>query len=76
VRRPSLGAILIGLVPFVAVCFSVSLWDRIAPVVLGLPFNQFWLIAWMLLTPLCMWIAYRLEMRRSESSRPKETREP
>jgi Protein of unknown function (DUF3311) len=68
VRRPSLGAILIGLVPFAAICFSVSLWDRIAPLVLGLPFNQFWLISWIVLTPLCMWVAYWLEMRTRESS--------
>jgi hypothetical protein len=29
VRKPSIGAILLALTPFVAVCFSVSLWDRI-----------------------------------------------
>ncbi len=60
-RRPSLGAILLAVVPFAATCFSVPLWDRIHPVVLGLPFNFFWLIAWLLLTPLFMWGAYRLE---------------
>lgn len=74
-KRPSLGAILLGLVPFVAVCFSVSLWDRINPTVFGLPFNFFWLIAWILLTPLCMWGAYRFELRReswSENENEKE----
>ena len=64
-RKPSVGAILLALTPFVAVCFSVSLWDRIYPIVLGLPFNFFWLIAWLLLTPACMWGAYRLEAPRS-----------
>ena len=63
-HRPCIGAILLGLIPFVAVCFSVSLWDRVYPVVLGLPFNFFWLISWLLLTPVCMWGAYRLETRR------------
>ena len=63
-KRPSLGAILLALIPFAAVCFSVSLWDRIYPRVLGLPFNFFWLISWLVLTPLCMWGAYRLEMPR------------
>ena len=61
-KRPSWGAILIGLIPFVAVCFSVPLWDRVYPMVLGLPFNLFWLIAWILVTPLVMWGAYRLEV--------------
>ena len=60
-RKPSLGAILFALIPFVAICFSVSLWDRIDPMILGLPFNFFWLIAWLHLTPLCMWGAYRQE---------------
>jgi hypothetical protein len=64
-RRPSLGAILFGLVPFIACCFSVSLWDRIYPIVFGIPFNFFWLILWVLLTPLFMWGAYRCEVSRT-----------
>jgi hypothetical protein len=68
VRKPSVGAILLALIPFAAICFSVSLWDRIYPMVLGLPFNFFWLISWLLLTPLCMWCAYRLEAPRASDS--------
>jgi hypothetical protein len=63
-KRPSLGSILLGLIPFAGSCFSVSLWDRVYPMVLGIPFNLFWLISWLLLTPLCMWGAYRLEAPR------------
>lgn len=63
-KRPSLGAILCGCIPFVATCFSVTLWDRIYPLVLGIPFNFFWLTLWLLLGPLCMWGAYRLETSR------------
>jgi len=59
-KRPAVGAILLGLIPFVAVCFSVSLWDRIDPIVFGLPFNFFWLILWLLLTPVCLFASYRL----------------
>ena len=68
-QRPSLGALLLALIPFAASCFSVSLWDRVHPTVLGLPFNFSWLIAWLLLTPLCMWGAYRLETTRAPGSR-------
>jgi len=64
-KRPSLGAILLALIPFSATCFSVTFWDRIHPIVLGLPFNFFWLISWLLLTPVCMWGAYRLETPRT-----------
>ena len=68
-KRPSLGAILLGLIPFAATCFSVALWDRVYPRVLGLPFSFFWLILWLLLTPLLMWGAYCLEEPRVRDTR-------
>ena len=63
--KPSLGAVLLSLVPYIAVCFSVALWDRVDPMVAGLPFNLFWLMCWIVITPLCMWGVYRLESKRS-----------
>ena len=60
-KNPSTGALLLGLIPFVAMCFSVAAWDRVEPMVLGLPFNFFWLLLWTILTPVCLWGAYRLE---------------
>jgi hypothetical protein len=69
VKRPSLGALLIGLVPFIAMCFSVSLWDRIDPMIFGLPFNLFWLMTWIVLSSLCMWAAYRVEIARDKHGR-------
>jgi hypothetical protein len=69
--RPSTAALLFALIPFIAICFSVALWDRIYPIVLGLPFNFFWLTTWLLLTPLCMWGAYWIETSRgSDANRP------
>ena len=72
VYKPSIGAILWALIPFIAICFSVSLWDRIHPMILGLPFNFFWLITWLLLTPVCMWGAYRQEARRASDPRRED----
>jgi hypothetical protein len=72
VKRPSLGAVLLGLIPFAAVCFSVSLWDRIDPMVLGIPFNMFWLICWLVLTPLCMWGAYAFEARNGNAGERRD----
>jgi len=66
VRKPSASAVLCGAIPFAAMCFSVPLWDRIDPMVLGLPFNVFWLISWIVLTPLCMRAAYRIEAARNK----------
>ena len=64
VKRPSAFALLLGLIPFAAMCLSVGLWDRVEPMILGLPFNLAWLIAWTPLTTLCLWAAYRVETRR------------
>ena len=63
-KRPSLGAILLALIPFVTMCFSVALWDRVDPMFPGLPFNLFWLISWIVFSTLCMWAAYRIEAAR------------
>jgi len=63
VKRPSIGAILLGLVPFAAMCFSVPLWDRVDPMILGIPFNLAWLVLWIPLSTLCLWGAYRLERK-------------
>ena len=67
-RKPSPGALLLAVIPFVAMCFSVALWDRIEPMVFGLPFNLFWLIAWIVLSSGCMWLAYRLECARATAT--------
>lgn len=63
-KRPAPSSVLLGLIPFIATCFTVTLWDRIHPMVLGIPFNFFWVVSWMVLTPLCLWGAYRIETRR------------
>ena len=60
-KIPSFWAIVVALVPFCAICFSVSIWDRIYPMVLGLPFNLFWLLSWIVLTSVCLWVVYRIE---------------
>jgi len=59
-KKPTAGALLLAFVPFLAVCFSVSLWDRVYPLIFGFPFNLFWLICWIPLTSLCLWGAYHL----------------
>jgi hypothetical protein len=64
IKRPSTASILLSLVPFCGMCFSVPLWDRVYPRVLGLPFNMFWCLAWLAITPALMTIVYRLERKR------------
>ena len=63
-ERPSVRAVLLGAIPFLGMCFSVPLWDRIDPIVLGMPFNLFWLVLWIPLSSLCLWMAYRVDRHR------------
>jgi hypothetical protein len=64
-KQPSMKAVLIGLVPFIGMCLSVPLWDRIYPRVLGMPFNLFWLSMWIVLSSGCMELAHRVEKKRN-----------
>jgi hypothetical protein len=66
--RPSVGALALASIPFATMCFSVALWDRVQPMILGLPFNLFWLTLWIVLTPCCMWGVYRLEVARNHGA--------
>ena len=59
-RPHSPNALAVALIPFVTMCLSVPLWDRIYPRVLGLPFNLFWLGGWEVLTVACLALAHRL----------------
>jgi len=36
VTTPSQGALALGFIPFAAMCFSVPLWDRVQPMIVGL----------------------------------------
>ena len=69
VKKPSVGALLLGLIPFTMMCFSVPLWDRVDPMLLGIPFNLFWLICWIPLTSICLWGAYRLQSGGAKGTR-------
>jgi hypothetical protein len=64
VKKPSIRALGLALVPYVGMCFSVALWDRLDPHVLGLPFNLFWILCWLLAMPLILTAIYRIERRR------------
>ncbi|QHS52196.1 DUF3311 domain-containing protein [Edaphobacter sp. 12200R-103] len=63
-QRPSLIAVIIGLIPFLGMCFTVPWWDRVSPMIFGLPFNLFWLMLWIVLSSVCMALAHRVEQSR------------
>ncbi len=56
-------SLLLGAIPFITLVFALPLVNRIQPTVLGLPFLLFWILLWVLLTPLILFLAYRAEQR-------------
>jgi hypothetical protein len=56
-------ALILGAVPFLTLVFALPLVNRIHPVILGLPFVLFWILAWVMLTPVVLFAAYRLEKK-------------
>ena len=67
-NRHTVFCLLLAFVPFLAICLAVPLWDRIDPLIFGVPFNLAWLIAWIPLTSLCMAGVYRLWKRSASQS--------
>jgi len=56
-------ALMLAAVPFVTLVFALPLVNRLKPMILGLPFLLFWILVWVALTPLILYLAYRLEKK-------------
>ena len=56
-------ALLLGAIPYLTTVFALPLVNRIKPVILGMPFLLFWLLCWVALTPLILFIAYKVEKK-------------
>ncbi|WP_026564286.1 DUF3311 domain-containing protein [Bacillus sp. UNC41MFS5] len=57
---------LLIILPLISQLVVLPFVNRIDPIVLGLPFLQFWLFLWIILTPLCTLGIYQLD--KSEGS--------
>lgn len=62
--------IIIGLiVPFCAVTVCFPFYNRIEPFVFGFSFNYFWIFAWLFLTSLCLYIAFKIDPLNREDAK-------
>lgn len=52
-------ALLFAAVPFLTLVFCLPLVNRVRPMILGLPFLLFWIVFWVLMTPLALFLADR-----------------
>jgi hypothetical protein len=55
---------LLVLIPFIAQLVALPLVNKIHPFVLGFPLFHFWLLLWMILTPIFTWIIYLIQKSR------------
>jgi hypothetical protein len=62
-RKGTKLALILGSIPFITLVFALPLVNRIEPMILGLPFLLFWIISWVILTPLILFVAYILERK-------------
>ncbi|MCJ7612499.1 MAG: DUF3311 domain-containing protein [Candidatus Aminicenantes bacterium] len=62
-RKGTRLALLLAAIPFLTLVFALPLVNRLRPIILGLPFLLFWILAWVALTPLILYLAYRLEKK-------------
>ncbi len=56
-------ALIIGILPFLTLVFALPFVNRIEPMILGLPFILFWILSWVILTPLILLAAYLVEKK-------------
>ncbi len=56
-------AVLLALVPTVALAVAVPVVNRVNPSVFGMPFILFWIVGWVLVSPAFLWFIGRVERR-------------
>jgi len=56
-------ALAFAAVPFLTLVFCLPLVNRVHPVILGLPFLLFWIVFWVLVTPLVLFLADRAKRK-------------
>ena len=63
-RRVSLLAVVLALVPVLALTVGIPFANQLEPMILGLPFLLAWIVGWIILTPVFMTVVYRIDRAR------------
>ena len=62
-RAAGLLPVVVALLPVLALTVGIPFANRLEPRVFGLPFLLAWIVAWIVLTPVCMAVVHRLDRR-------------
>ncbi len=63
-------ALVVAIIPALVLVAGLPLVNRLEPVIFGLPFLLFWIVGWVLVTPVFLGAAYLLV--RTADDRPSE----
>lgn len=58
--------VVLVLIPFLAQLVALPFVNSIHPIILGFPLFHFWLLLWMILTPVFTWAIYKIQKSRGE----------
>ena len=62
-QKGTLLALMLGALPFLMLVFALPFVNRLEPVILGMPFLLFWILAWVIATPFLLFAAYVVEKK-------------
>jgi hypothetical protein len=60
--------VVLTLVPFIWIIGMIPVVNRVRPLILGLPFLAFWLVAGIPVAFVCIWGLYRIDSKRNRDS--------
>ena len=60
-------ALVFAAIPFITLVFCLPFVNRVKPMILGLPFLLFWIVFWVVVTPLALFWADRAEKKSGAS---------
>jgi hypothetical protein len=64
-----LAKVVLTLFPFVWIVGMIPVVNRVQPIILGLPFMAFWLVAGIPVTFVCIWGLYNIDSKHNGDSR-------
>ena len=56
--------VILTLIPFLWIIGMIPFVNRVRPILLGLPFLAFWLVAGIFVTFVCVWGLYHIDAKR------------
>ncbi len=60
--------VILTLIPFIWTIGMIPFVNRVHPIILGLPFLAFWLVAGIFVAFACLWVLYNIDLKNEDDS--------